>query len=75
MHQFTLNKSILNGSLYLNRFILSLDVIVEYSNSNDNILNSKEFINLIELVKSEYKPFQPTSKKKKYSQKILIILN
>jgi hypothetical protein len=61
IHHLTLNNSILNGSLYLNRFFLSLDAIVEYSNKN--ILNSKEFIDLIQLVKSKHKPFQPASKK------------
>jgi hypothetical protein len=61
IHHLTLNNSILNGSLYLNRFLFSLDVIVEYYHKN--VLNSKEFIDLIELVKSKHKPFQPASKK------------
>ena len=61
IHHLTLNKSILNRSFYLNRFILSLNAIDEYS--EDNNLASKEFIDLIQLMKFEYVPLQPTSKK------------
>lgn len=40
IHRVSLNNCIYNGNLYLNRFFLSLDTIVEYSNSNKTIFKS-----------------------------------
>ena len=60
IHHATLEKCILNGKLYLNRFYFSLDIVSELP--YESILTFEEIILLIETVKSQYKPNHPKSK-------------
>ena len=60
IHHTTLDKCIVNGKLYLNRFYFSLDIISELP--YESILTYEELILLIENVKSQYKPNHSNSK-------------
>jgi hypothetical protein len=48
------------GSLYLNRFYLSIDLISEFP--FESILNTEELVSLINTVKTQCEPNQPKSK-------------
>jgi hypothetical protein len=61
IHHITLKSCINNGNLYLNRFLLSLDLVSEYP--YETILTLDELVLLIKKVKLEYKPDQPASKR------------
>lgn len=60
IHYTSLDNCIDNGSLYLNRFYLSLDFISEYS--YEAILTSNSLIELVDSVRAQYTPKQPASK-------------
>jgi hypothetical protein len=60
IHHITLSNCINNGSLYLNRFFLSLDVISEFP--YESIISSDELELLINNARSQYVPKQPASK-------------
>ena len=60
IHHTSLNNCIDNGSLYLNRFYLSLDFISEYP--YEAILTSDSLVELVDSVRAQYTPKQPTSK-------------
>jgi len=60
IHHISLDNCIINGSLYLDRFLLSLDFISEYP--YEEILTSDSLISLVESVRAVYKPKQPSSK-------------
>jgi hypothetical protein len=60
VHHTTLDKCILDGKPYLNRFFFSLDIISELP--YESILTLEKLILLIESVKSLYKPNHPQSK-------------
>ena len=60
IHHVSLNNCIANGSLYLNRFLLTLDFISEYP--YEDILTEDSLISLVNTVKVQYKPTQPASK-------------
>ena len=60
IHHISLNNCIANGSLYLNRFLLTLDFISEYP--YEDILTEDSLISLVNSVRVQYKPNQPASK-------------
>ena len=60
IHHVSLNNCIMDGNLYLNRFLFSLDTIAELP--SESILTSEQLVLLIEKVRSEYKPNQPKQK-------------
>ena len=60
IHHTSLGNCIDNGSLYLNRFYLSLDFISEYP--YEDILTSDSLVELVDSVRAQYTPKQPTSK-------------
>ena len=60
IHYKSLDNCIDNGSLYLNRFYLSLDFISEYP--YEAILTSNSLVELVDSVRAQYTPKQPTSK-------------
>ena len=60
IHHISLDNCLLNGSLYLNKFFLSLDTISEFP--FESVVSSSELISLVEKTKLEYKPNQPASK-------------
>lgn len=60
IHHVSLNNCLSNGTLYLNRFFFSLDIISEFP--FESIINSNELILLVENVRSQYMPNQPASK-------------
>ena len=57
IHHVSLDNCLLNGNLYLNRFLFSLDYINEFP--YENILISDSFISLINSTRLHYKPNQP----------------
>ena len=61
IHNVSLHNCLIDGNLYLNRFYFSLDIISEFP--YESLLNNQDLISLIEVVRSEYKPNQPKSKK------------
>ena len=60
IHHVSLNNSLSDGNLYLNRFFFSLDIISEFP--FESVVSSSELISLVEKTKLEYKPNQPASK-------------
>lgn len=60
IYHSTINNCLVNGYLYLNRFLFSLDLISEFP--FESLINQEELISLIEKVKIQYKPNQPKSK-------------
>ena len=68
IHHISLQNCLVDGNLYLNRFLFSLDIISEFP--YESLLSSNDLIKLIEVVRSEYKPNQPKSKKI-YAENIL----
>jgi hypothetical protein len=60
IHSVTLSNCINNGSLYLNRFFLSLDIISEFP--YESIISSDELELLMINARSQYLPKQPASK-------------
>ena len=68
IHHISLHNCLVDGNLYLNRFLFSLDIISEFP--YESLLNTNLLIKLIEVVRSEYKPNQPKSKKI-YAENIL----
>jgi GIY-YIG catalytic domain/NUMOD1 domain len=60
IHHVTLSNCINNGSLYLNRFFLSLDVISEFP--YESIISSDELELLMIKARTQYTPKQPASK-------------
>jgi hypothetical protein len=60
IHNISLNNCLVDGNLYLNRFLLTLDFISEFP--YESILTPEELVSLIETVRSQYKPNQPKSK-------------
>jgi hypothetical protein len=60
IHHVSLNNCIANGSLYLNRFLLTLDFISEYP--YEDIFTEDSLISLVNSVRVQYKPAQPASK-------------
>ena len=60
IHHISLDNCINNGSLYLNRFFISLDFISEYS--FEAILTSDSLVELVDSVRVQYIPKQPASK-------------
>lgn len=60
IHHVSLNNCIANGSLYLNRFLLTLDFISEYP--YEDIFTEDSLISLVNSVRVQYKPTQPASK-------------
>lgn len=60
IHYKSLDNCIDNGSLYLNRFYLSLDFISEYP--YEAILTSNSLVELVDSVRVQYTPKQTTSK-------------
>ena len=60
IHHVSLNNCIINGSLYLNRFLFSLDFISEFP--YEEILTEEILISLVNSVREKYKPKQPASK-------------
>ena len=56
----SLNNCIINGNLYLNRFLFTLELLSELP--FENIISSEELITLVKSVKSQYIPSQPRSK-------------
>ena len=56
----SLDNCIFDGSLYLNRFFFSLDIIFEFP--FESVISSNELIYLVEKTRLDYKPNQPTSK-------------
>lgn len=61
IYQIPLKKCLDEGKLYLNRFMISLDIISEFP--FESILTSEELLSLIESVRAQYEPKQPDSKK------------
>ena len=61
IHHISLNNCIIDGKLYLNRFLFSMDNISELP--YESILTSEDLVLLINTIKSQYKPNQPKSKK------------
>lgn len=61
VHNVSLQNCLIDGNLYLNRFLFSLDIISEFP--YESLLNTEDLISLIEEVRYEYKPNQPKSKK------------
>ncbi|KAF9818421.1 hypothetical protein IEO21_02770 [Rhodonia placenta] len=61
IHHISLNNCIIDGKLYLNRFLFSMDIISELP--YESILTSEDLVLLINTVRSKYKPNQPKSKK------------
>ena len=51
----------ISGSLYLDRFLFSLDIISEFP--FESIIESNELIMLVKKTRLEYKPKQPARKK------------
>ena len=68
IHHVSLHNCLVDGNLYLNRFLFSLDIISEFP--YESLFSSNDLIKLIEVVRSEYKPNQPKSKKI-YAENIL----
>lgn len=60
IHHTSLGNCIDKGSLYLNRFYLSLDFISEYP--YETILTSNSLVELVDSVRAQYTPLQPASK-------------
>lgn len=60
IHHTSLDNCIGGGSLYLNRFYLSLDFISEYP--YEAILTSDSLVELVDSVRAQYTPKQPASK-------------
>jgi hypothetical protein len=60
IHHTSLGNCIDKGSLYLNRFYISLDFISEYP--YENILTSNSLVELVDSVRAQYTPLQPVSK-------------
>jgi len=60
IHHTSLDNCIDNGSLYLNRFFLSLDFISEYP--YEAILTSDNLVELVDSIRAQYTPKQPASK-------------
>ena len=60
IHHVSLNNCIVNGTLYLNRFLLTLDFISEYP--YEDIFTEDSLISLVNSVRVQYKPTQPASK-------------
>ena len=60
IHHVSLNNCIINGNLYLNRFLFTLELLSELP--FENIISSEELITLVKSVKSQYIPSQPRSK-------------
>ena len=61
IHHISLNNCIIDGKLYLNRFLFSMDIISELP--YESILTSEDLVLLINTIISQYKPNQPKSKK------------
>jgi hypothetical protein len=60
IHHVSLNNCINNGSLYLNRFFFSLEIISEFP--YESIISSEELGLLMAKVQNQYTPNQPASK-------------
>lgn len=61
IYQIPLKKCLDEGKLYLNRFMISLDIISEFP--FESIITSEELLSLIDSVRAQYKPKHPDSKK------------
>lgn len=59
----TLNNCLINGTLYLNRFMLSIETITEMNNSSEFILTSNEFNTLLDSVRDTYKVLIQSTRK------------
>jgi hypothetical protein len=59
IHHVTLNNCINNGSLYLNWFFFSLDILSEFP--YESIITSEELELLVAKAQDEYNPNQPAS--------------
>lgn len=68
IHHVSLHNCLVDGNLFLNRFYFSLDIIKEFP--YESLFSSNLLIKLIEVVRSEYTPNQPKSKKI-YAENIL----
>jgi hypothetical protein len=60
IHHISLNNCLVDGSLYMDRFLFSLDIISEFP--YESILTPEDLVSLIDTVRSQYKPNQPKSK-------------
>ena len=57
IYQIPLQKCLEEGKLYLNRFMISLDIISEFP--YESIFTQEELLSLIESVRAHYKPNHP----------------
>jgi len=60
IHNVSLTNCLSNGTLYLDRFFFSLDIITEFP--YESIIDSNELTSLVEITRSQYKPKQPASR-------------
>ncbi len=60
IHHISLDNCLVNGNLYLNRFLMSLDFISEFP--YENILTSNNLISLVAAIRIKYIPYQTARK-------------